>query len=636
MPVVARGSYHRRYQVTHKVLPLSIALTSAQAARASEAHRLLGAGNSVGALTIAKALAAEAPRAPDAQQLLAICLGQGGDSVGAEAAFRRALELAPGQPAILSNYALFLRKQNRRNEALACLQQIVKLAPRHAPAWIDLGLTALALGQLPLAQSALQKAVELQPDSSRAWHGLGNTLRAVNELAAAENAYRRSLALTAGNAGGWASLGGVLRLLGRPAEARECYARARQYGMQGPDLEDAEIGALLDDARLDEAVEKARTLTERHPDYVPGLITRSNIEWEYGERQDSGADPLAHFRASADARPDDDALQFAFISFLLEAKRCDEALDRLIALRQRADSPLLMTLQANALEVLGRVGEAGALYAQAHRSFGSSNPSFLNAYVRHLLKAGRWDEAARLSQDAVRTDTDNQESWAYLATAWRLLDDPREHWLCDYDNLVTLLEVEPPAGHTDMASFLAELEQTLDALHKARTEPVRQSLRGGSQTSGRLFGRPQRAIIDIEQALLRSIERRIAALPADPTHPYLRRKQRSVSFSGSWSVKLWSSGSHVNHFHSEGWMSSAFYVSLPPAVRAAESSTTHAGHIQFGQPPVELGLELPPRRIIQPRVGHLALFPSYLWHGTVPFVDDAPRLTIAFDMLPKA
>jgi hypothetical protein len=241
-----------------------------------------------------------------------------------------------------------------------------------------------------------------------------------------------------------------------------------------------------------------------------------------------------------------------------------------------------------------------------------------------------------LSQDAVRTDPDNQESWAYLATAWRLLDDPREHWLCDYDHLVTLIEVEPPARHPDMSSFLTELEQTLNALHKARTEPVRQSLRGGSQTSGRLFGRPQAVIGEVEQALLRSIEQRIAALPSDPTHPYLRRKQRSVSFSGSWSVKLWSSGNHVNHFHSEGWMSSAFYVSLPPVVQSAQSAGTHAGHIQFGQPPVELGLDLPARRVIQPKRGHLALFPSYLWHGTVPFVDDAPRLTIAFDMLPKA
>ena len=30
----------------------------------------------------------------------------------------------------------------------------------------------------------------------------------------------------------------------------------------------------------------------------------------------------------------------------------------------------------------------------------------------------------------------------------------------------------------------------------------------------------------------------------------------------------------------------------------------------------------------------LVLFPSYFWHGTVPFVSDQPRLTVAFDAVP--
>jgi hypothetical protein len=30
----------------------------------------------------------------------------------------------------------------------------------------------------------------------------------------------------------------------------------------------------------------------------------------------------------------------------------------------------------------------------------------------------------------------------------------------------------------------------------------------------------------------------------------------------------------------------------------------------------------------------LALFPSYMWHGTVPFTQGAERLTIAFDLVP--
>jgi hypothetical protein len=83
-------------------------------------------------------------------------------------------------------------------------------------------------------------------------------------------------------------------------------------------------------------------------------------------------------------------------------------------------------------------------------------------------------------------------------------------------------------------------------------------------------------------------------------------------------------------------MSSAFYVALPPSVAQGAAGGRDAGALQLGQPPVELGLDLAPRRVIHPVEGHLALFPSYLWHGTVPFDDESPRITVAFDMLPKA
>jgi hypothetical protein len=45
-------------------------------------------------------------------------------------------------------------------------------------------------------------------------------------------------------------------------------------------------------------------------------------------------------------------------------------------------------------------------------------------------------------------------------------------------------------------------------------------------------------------------------------------------------------------------------------------------------------LKNPVRRAIQPVTGRLVLFPSYMWHGTVPFHDKSARTTIAFDVVP--
>jgi tetratricopeptide (TPR) repeat protein len=610
-------------------------LTAEQASRLEQAFRLLQQGRHADALPIALGLAGEAPKAPDAQHLMALCHSATGNAAEAEQAYRAALELAPRNHHVLGNYGNLLKALGRHEEALARYRSAVEAAPDFVQGWTNYGRAALEVGDTALALTAFDRALALQPGSAVAWQLIGSARRAAGDLDGAEAAYRKAVGLQPSAGRAWVNLGVILRLLARPAESIPCYEQASRAGFKGPELTEARAGALVDIGELGDALEQARELTRSFPEYVPGHVTLANLLWEYGGTIASGEDPFAAFRATARAQPGNDALQGAFVRFLLEAQRADEAIDRLRSMRSRGDHPILATMEANALEILGRSVEAGVLYERAHRELGTSNPSFLNAYARHLLKAGRWDEAAARSTEATQTNPDNQEAWAYLSTAWRLLDDPREHWLCDYERLIGLVEVEPPVDYADRDAFLAALNATLEPMHKALREPVHQSLRGGSQTPGRLFGRPDPVIELTRRAITAAVERHIATLPDDPEHPFLRRKARSIRYTGSWSVKLWSSGRHVNHIHPEGWMSSACYVSLPPSVRGqSEAGEDVSGCIQFGQAPVELGLDLPPRRVIHPRLAHIALFPSYMWHGTVPFVDEAPRVTIAFDMLP--
>ena len=63
-----------------------------------------------------------------------------------------------------------------------------------------------------------------------------------------------------------------------------------------------------------------------------------------------------------------------------------------------------------------------------------------------------------------------------------------------------------------------------------------------------------------------------------------------------------------------GWISSAFYVALPETRWAA----TDSGWLKLGEPQAELGLDLAPFRTVEPKPGRLVLFPSTMWHGTMP------------------
>jgi hypothetical protein len=212
-----------------------------------------------------------------------------------------------------------------------------------------------------------------------------------------------------------------------------------------------------------------------------------------------------------------------------------------------------------------------------------------------------------------------------------MMDDGRDEAFNGYDSLVRVFDLEPPEGFSDMASFNAELNASLDRVHPKSRELIDQSLRGGTQTPGHLFPAGLPLVTKLKQRIDEVVARYIAELGEDADHPMLSRRAKRFGYSGSWSSRLHDSGFHVNHFHPEGWISSCYYVSLPDVVR---DGTAMQGWLKFGEPAFDVVLKNPIRRTIQPVEGRLVLFPSYIWHGTVPFHDRVARTTIAFDAVP--
>lgn len=189
------------------------------------------------------------------------------------------------------------------------------------------------------------------------------------------------------------------------------------------------------------------------------------------------------------------------------------------------------------------------------------------------------------------------------------------------------------AFETDLtASELGELATTLRALHTAQAPWHEQSVRGGTQTERPLLLRLDPVIQRARAAIERAVRAYIDELPpADAAHPLLSAPRHGFLFSGSWSVRLRGQGFHATHTHPMGWISSALYVTVP---QDDDLGQVPAGRLRFGTPPPELGLDLKPYGDIAPQPGRLALFPSTMWHGTVPFAG-GERMTIAFDVVPS-
>ena len=419
----------------------------------------------------------------------------------------------------------------------------------------------------------------------------------------------------------------TLRAACRFEEACAAFEHASKLGMKGAPFLANWAAAALEANRIDEAEAlyvKALAIDPVQDEARKGL-TRLRIEYRGGE------DAFAHFEDAAARQANNPDPWLAWARALIANRRTSEALE--VTERGIRSNPASGELRAIRAFARGMTDDPVAALAELEELLrGHPQDSPQRAIVAQIaFRANRPDKAAEVLENRVARNPEDQLSWAMLGLAWRLLDDPREYRLCDYDRFVMTVDVPPPDGSLEPADYAAEVASILDPLHVASSEPGDQTLRGGTQTSGALFSRPDAAIQRFREAVSRAADQAVSQLPDDPDHPFLSRKSHRFGFSGSWSVRLGGGGHHVSHVHPEGWMSSAYYARLP--TMTPESRSRHEGWIQFGVPPEHLGIELPPRRLVEPRPGRLVLFPSYMWHGTIPF-GDGDRLTAAFDYQP--
>lgn len=287
------------------------------------------------------------------------------------------------------------------------------------------------------------------------------------------------------------------------------------------------------------------------------------------------------------------------------------------AAKQHGEAAPIAEFRAAALDELQRVGEAAQLF---ERLGSPGSVDLAVRRVRHQLRSGNFAKALREAEPWLATDSATQV-WPYVALAWRVIKDPHVEWLENQAGLVRQIDFDPDTiGAADLAV-------SLRGIHAKSGRFLDQSVRLGTQTDGSLFARIEPEIVRVRGLLSDAVAEHIAQLPKpDPHHPQLapRRDQRP-RFAGSWSVQLNAEGHHAQHHHPNGWFSSAFYVTAPAGLTGTE------GQLELGGSPAELGLGLAPLRLIEPQPGRLVIFPSTLWHGTLPF-KSGERMTIAFDV----
>jgi uncharacterized protein (TIGR02466 family) len=486
-----------------------------------------------------------------------------------------------------------LRQQRRFRDAADIYESLLKAHPDHAETLHQFGVMANMAGQHALAADLIQRAwrqggsaaIRFLPDLA-----LALALGGRNEEAL--RVFRRVIDARPDDAAAQYNMGNLLNGMGRPEEAAKAFRRAAALA---PDFAEAHanLGATLHLSKQHEAaVEAYRRAIKRLPDN-PDLHHNLGAVYRALGRYEPAA---ACYRQAVELAPD--RLEFH---------------EKLAA----------------ALQDLGdyRKAAVGFAYVLA-RHPGSVDVT--KGLAEALVGAGDPGEAVAVCDTFLATRGYNSAILICKAIALAELgEDAAAQRITDLERFVRPCRIEPPAGFRDLPAFNAAIEAEIRSHPSLVFEPAGIATYGGFQT-GNLLEQPGYATGLLAMTINGAVRAYMETLPPDPDHPFVANRPARWTMNG-WGVILKAQGHQRAHIHPSGWLSGVYYLRVPRGLlRDAQ-----AGWIEFGAPPANIGHRRPHEtRRVKPEPGCMLLFPSYVYHRTIPFESGEDRISFAFDVVP--
>jgi len=578
--------------------------------------------------TFSKVLTA-VPDEPNALFLLGAAERMLGNLPGALSLMQRAIVRHSNPAQVHNGIGNVYKDLAELEKAEQAYETAIKHQSTYAEAYFNLGLLKHQQGVQKEALNNLLEAIKLQPQNPTFHNAIAITHQDMGNFDAAETAFKHALMLDNNYVKALHNLGALLRSLYRYEDALVFLTRAMKLAprLVEPRYIVANIYYELGD--FDKADEEYRKVITLQPDYLEAHQSLNKLYWEHDKTELYAKS----FTIGIKANPAAPALCEEHLRALANANRFDEGVA--LAAKYTSAFPAHAGIHQQTGRIMAGAGHKGAATDSYNKAVENApgDKSIRISACQNMIRMGDYETALMHLEAAEKHAPNDQEMWAYRSLCWRMTGDERHEWLNDFERYVAPAVIETPPGYQSLDIFLAELKETLRLYHKTKQAPIDQTLRGGSQTHGMLLERPDPIFKALKHSLGQVVAEFIHNLPSDDTaHPLCRRNTGAFDFAASWSVWLRGGGYHVNHVHPLGWISSAFYVDVPTA--SEKTRTQKEGWIKFGESPMLLGGPDQAVRYVEPKPGVLALFPSYMWHGTIAYHDDADRVTAPFDIIP--
>ncbi|RVQ64730.1 tetratricopeptide repeat protein [Croceicoccus ponticola] len=476
-------------------------------------------------------------------------------------------------------------------DAAPLVARLLSESPHDADVLTLAGIVAQRTGRADTAIANFRAARDADRGNPARHQNVAVALKNKGEFDAALAAFEEALALRPGHGATLANMGSCLLAANRVEEALAVLDRALDAAPDHADALNSRGVALARLGRHGQAVETYREALAVRPGHIE---TRLNL-----------GDALSALGKN------DDAAQIAK-GVLADRPDHPRAANQLGLLREKAGD---------------FAGAADAL----RQGFDPARPNHALGInmARCMIRAGQAEAALQVCERMLATSPSVTTPLAMASVAMdRMGAVDRRKALMGVDRFVTIHDIDAVEGFAGMEGFNAALIAELRAHPTLTEEPEGLVTRQGRQ-SGDLANDTTPAIAalaGIARDKLGAERDRLASIGGD--HPFLR------AMPDRWSLTLWGTilraGGEVGaHIHAPNWLSGVYY----PDFRA-NAEDANEGAFTIGPLPAELGEAVTAPDVIHPRTGRMILFPSYLWHGTLPFAGE-DRISFAFDLVPE-
>lgn len=449
-----------------------------------------------------------------------------------------------------------------------------------------LGLAQDGLSKFADAAESYSKALAIQPNTPDLHFNLGIALTNIGHFAEAELSYRQAVALQPRFFEAHGNLGTILQKQGKLEEAIGSYRTA--LAINEDPRGHFNLGtALRDEGKLDEAIMHFKHAIHLFPNYADA----HNYLGECLRDQGNMEEAIKKYMDTLTLNPSHAGANYNMGEFLYLAKRFNEAVTYF---------------------------EQSQLDDWQERS------------LYCLYKAERFDDFKAKLDDIVRTQPKHNAPFlATLSTHYATNFGVEDSYnFCkngfDYVYQNSIQELAEPDSQ-----FLQDL---LNDINNTAIEVRAQGMIiNGKQSAGNLFKRPEASFRKLGELVKQEFihyKNRFAGADCDLIQSF----PNELEFTSSWYVRLRRGGYVDRHIHEVGWISGAVYLVLPKDKKDPTEGCFEYGLHGDNYPQKHNNF---PVGIATPHVGDIVLFPSSLFHRTIPFNSNEERICIAFDLKPE-